>query len=149
MSLPESCQEIEATLTEMESCMSLLLPGFDRTDVQTTNRSPPSSQLANACPSADEQPCCSRDLKEDRREGVIQEEEETKERKHEESREGKERKEVEDREGEKRGEEGSSEEEEEGPPDGDVFIRSSGLVSHSYSLDLDLRPGELSHTPTP
>uniref|UniRef100_A0A8D0A1X4 UV-stimulated scaffold protein A n=1 Tax=Sander lucioperca TaxID=283035 RepID=A0A8D0A1X4_SANLU len=88
--MEESCQEIEATLTEMESCMSLLLPGFDRTDVQTTNRSPPSSQLANACPS-------------------------------------------------KRGEEGSSEEEEGGPPDGDVFIRSSGLVSHSYSLDLDLR----------
>ncbi|XP_031175434.1 UV-stimulated scaffold protein A [Sander lucioperca] len=139
--MEESCQEIEATLTEMESCMSLLLPGFDRTDVQTTNRSPPSSQLANACPSADEQPCCSRDLKEDRREGMIQEEEETKERKHEESREGKERKDVEDREGEKRGEEGSSEEEEGGPPDGDVFIRSSGLVSHSYSLDLDLRPG--------
>ncbi|KAA8589199.1 hypothetical protein FQN60_010544, partial [Etheostoma spectabile] len=136
--MEESCQEIEATLTEMESCMSLLLPGFDHTDIQTTSRSPPSSQAASACLSADKQPCCSRDLNEDRTGGMIQEEEETKERQHEESREGKDRKEVEDPEGE---EEGSSEEEEGRPPDDSVFIRNSGLVSHSYSLDLDLRPG--------
>ncbi|XP_044062100.1 UV-stimulated scaffold protein A isoform X2 [Siniperca chuatsi] len=189
--MEESYREIEATLTEMESCMRLLFPEFDLTDIQTTNSSPPNSQPANE----NEQPCCSKDLKDDRREGMIQEREDSREDKksngeekrgkedkgvteeksnNREEKKGKEKersedkekrdgneqqeekkkgKEVEDGEEKKRDmetaqregeeeedEEGSSEEEEE-PLGEDLFIRNSGLVSHSYSLDLNLSPG--------
>lgn len=186
--MEESYQDIEATLTEMESCMRLLLPQFDFTDIQTTNSSPPNSQLANECPSVDEQPCCSKDLKDNSREGMMQEREESreekksatgkrreeykgpteeqrnnrrgkkgkekKERSEDEKREDKERrdgKRTEDGEEnkgkmdtsqrEEEEEEGSSEEEVGDPLDDDLFIRNSGLISHSYSLDLNLSPG--------
>ncbi|XP_070769438.1 UV-stimulated scaffold protein A [Enoplosus armatus] len=212
--MEESYQEMEATLTEMESCMRLILPEFDLADIQTANSSPPNSQPANECPSVDEQPCCSKDLKDDGREGTIPEREDSREeeksngevkrgkedegmteekRNNGEEKKGKERskdeegvdkdrrggneqgeekkgKELEDgeekkgdmetaqREGEEEeeeggsseedeGEEGSSEEdegeeeEEEQPLDEDLFIRNSGLISHSYSLDLNLSPG--------
>lgn len=185
--MSESYQEIEATLTEMESCMRLLFPDFDLTDIQTTKSQPPNSQPANECPSVDEQPCCSKDLKDDRRERMIQdreekkstaeekggkenkgmtEEKEKKERSEDEEMKNKERrdgneqeeengKEVEEGD-EKEGEietaqrvgeeEEDAEEEEEGhgeeqAGDDDLFIRSSGLISHSYSLDLNLSPG--------
>lgn len=135
--------------------MSLLLPEFNLTDVQTTNSSPPDSQPANECPSADEQPCCSKDLKDGRREGTIQEKEESKEEKtgREEETKGKEEKkrcEDEDRrdgneQEEKKGTEGEDEGEEEESSEEDVdedaFIRTSGLLSHAYSLDLNLHPG--------
>ncbi|XP_070819383.1 UV-stimulated scaffold protein A [Chaetodon trifascialis] len=185
--MEESYQEIEATLTEMESCMRLLFPEFDLTGIQMTNSSPPKSQPANECPSVDEQPCCSQDLRENKR-GVIQQREEGIEEKNsngeedkgmtekmsnrgerekgergrsedetsedEERRDGNEQEEkrrahVEDeeettqREGEE--EEDNEEEEdgssEEGDDDEDLFIRNSGLISHSYSLDLNLSPG--------
>uniref|UniRef100_I3K0F5 UV-stimulated scaffold protein A n=1 Tax=Oreochromis niloticus TaxID=8128 RepID=I3K0F5_ORENI len=104
--MEESQQEIEATLTEMESCMRLLFPDFSPIDIQTANSSPSNSQPATKCPSDDEQPCCSKDLRADGR-GAKQEE--------------------------------SSTEEEEA--DDEDFIRNSGLISHSYSLDLNLSPG--------
>ncbi|KAF3837747.1 hypothetical protein F7725_009515 [Dissostichus mawsoni] len=74
--MEESYQEIEATLTEMESCMSLLIPGFHFTESHTTNSSPPHSQPANEPSSVEEEPCCSKDLQEERTEGKIQEKEE-------------------------------------------------------------------------
>ncbi|XP_029297071.1 UV-stimulated scaffold protein A isoform X2 [Cottoperca gobio] len=178
--MEESYQEIGATLTEMESCMSLLFPGFDLTNIQPTNNTPPNSQPANESPSVDEQPCCSSDLQEDRREGMMQEKEgtrvekksnfegkigkedkgmteknmnnteattgqEKKERDDKERRDGNEQQEEkkgkEDWEKRKREEEGSSEEEEGETLDQDLFIRNSGLMSHSYSLNLNLSPG--------
>lgn len=195
---------MEATLIEMDSCMRLLFPEFDLADIQTTISSPPNSQPANEYPSIDEQPCCSKDLRNDRREGMIQEEvsreEENsnvegkrgkedkgmteemrnsrreekkgkeKERSGDEEGEDKERRdgneqvekkgeEVEDREQKKldmkeaqsKGEEeededGSGDEEEEEPLCEDLFIRNSGLISHSYSLDLNLIPGRYNST---
>ncbi|XP_044220329.1 UV-stimulated scaffold protein A isoform X2 [Thunnus albacares] len=181
--MEEAYQDIEATLTEMESCMKLLFPKFDLTDDQTTNSSPPNSQPANECVPDDEQPCCSKDLKDDKREEKTQgreegrkekkdkevTEEKTDNREKKKAKENKEKssddeeredkkkrrdgneeektREMEERqrEGEEdddaEEEEGSSEEEEEELIDEDLFIRNSGLISHSYRLDLNLSPG--------
>uniref|UniRef100_A0A8C4DMB8 UV-stimulated scaffold protein A n=1 Tax=Dicentrarchus labrax TaxID=13489 RepID=A0A8C4DMB8_DICLA len=111
--MEESYPDIEATLTEMETCMRLLLPEFDLTGIHTTDSSPPISQTANDCPPVDEQPCCSKDLKDDGSEGMIEKKEET----------------------------WSDGNEREEHLDEDLFIRNSGLISHSYSLDLNLSPG--------
>uniref|UniRef100_A0AAQ5YHY5 UV-stimulated scaffold protein A n=1 Tax=Amphiprion ocellaris TaxID=80972 RepID=A0AAQ5YHY5_AMPOC len=92
--MEESYEEIEATLTEMESCMKLLFPQFDLTAVQAANSSPSNSQP------------------EKRSEGE-----------------------------ERRGSSEEEEEEDEEPLDEGSFIRNSGLISHSYSLDLNLSPG--------
>lgn len=182
--MEESCQEIEATLAEMESCMRLLFPEVGLTDIQTANSSLSNSQQANECPSDDDQPCCSKDLRADGREGKIQEREEKKgdrgmteenrnnrEEKSEREKEKKGSEGVEGKDGnkqemnkckegeisdEKKGdmeaeqeEEEGNEEEQEGSSVGDEeeeadyedFIRNSGLISHSYSLDLNFSPG--------
>nr|XP_046261999.1 UV-stimulated scaffold protein A [Scatophagus argus] len=138
--MEESYQEIETTLTQMESCMRLLFPEFGLTDIHTTNSSPPNSQPANESPSADEQPCCSKDLKDDRREGMIEEREEGRGemKSNDEDRRGKEDEETETVQSE--GEE-EEEEDEDDEDDENLFIRNSGLISHSYSLDLNLSPG--------
>ncbi|XP_069580732.1 UV-stimulated scaffold protein A isoform X1 [Brachyistius frenatus] len=173
--MEESSQEIEATLTEMESCMRLLFPEFCLTDIQTANC---------RCPLDDDQPCCSKDLNDDGREGKIHErerekkstgkdkegdkglteegrknredkggkgkkeqrcegEEEEEEKEQDEEEDGVEKKSAqeEDDDDDEGEEDGSSEEEEEGPRDEDSFIRNSGLISHAYSLDLNLSPG--------
>uniref|UniRef100_A0AAX7TH64 UV-stimulated scaffold protein A n=1 Tax=Astatotilapia calliptera TaxID=8154 RepID=A0AAX7TH64_ASTCA len=113
--MEELQQEIEATLTEMESCMRLLFPDFSPIDIQTANSSPSNSQPATKCPSDDEQPCCSKDLRADDRVGKVEQEEESEQE-----------------------ESNTDNEEEAGDED---FIRNSGLISHSYSLDLNLSPG--------
>uniref|UniRef100_A0A3Q3BQJ8 UV-stimulated scaffold protein A n=1 Tax=Haplochromis burtoni TaxID=8153 RepID=A0A3Q3BQJ8_HAPBU len=74
--MEELQQEIEATLTEMESCMRLLFPDFSPIDIQTANSSPSNSQPATKCPSDEEQPCCSKDLRADGRVGKVQERDE-------------------------------------------------------------------------
>uniref|UniRef100_A0AAX7SQH5 UV-stimulated scaffold protein A n=1 Tax=Astatotilapia calliptera TaxID=8154 RepID=A0AAX7SQH5_ASTCA len=119
--MEELQQEIEATLTEMESCMRLLFPDFSPIDIQTANSSPSNSQPATKCPSDDEQPCCSKDLRADDREA-----------------ERREVMEVEQEEESEQEESNTDNEEEAGDED---FIRNSGLISHSYSLDLNLSPG--------
>ncbi|KAG7241638.1 hypothetical protein INR49_025405, partial [Caranx melampygus] len=185
--MEDSEQEIEATLTEMESCMKLLFPEFGLSDVPGVNSTLPNSRPANHCPSDDEQPCCSRDLRDNRREGAKQVGEGSREektscgterredekemleergekrndregrgkgkmermfeddREEERRRDGKENEEEIEKGEEKRkqeeGEEGRSEEEEEELFDEDLFIRNSGLISHSYNLELNLSPG--------
>ncbi|XP_040904631.1 UV-stimulated scaffold protein A isoform X2 [Toxotes jaculatrix] len=199
--MEESYLEIKATLTEMESCMSLLFPEFGLTDVQTVNSSPSNSQPATESPSDDEQPCCSKDVRDDKKEGMNPGGEESREgkkssgteekmeedkgmmekgkrgkdkkgkgkkekmsedeaREDEKRRDGNEQQEEEEEEKggkvddgeeiqkeqgeekeEKDKEEERSSEEEEEPFDEDMFIRNSGLISHSYSLDLNLSPG--------
>uniref|UniRef100_A0A665VHI5 UV-stimulated scaffold protein A n=1 Tax=Echeneis naucrates TaxID=173247 RepID=A0A665VHI5_ECHNA len=114
--MEESHQEIEATLTQMESCMRLLSPEFDLTDMQTMHNSTLD----------DEQPCCSKDLKSDRLEAKDGEETE---------------KEFDKGQGNK-GEEEKESCDEEGPYEEDLFIRNSGLISHAYNLDLNFTPGE-------
>lgn len=148
LSSPDSYQEIEAALTEMESCMKLLFPEFDVTDIQSRLQSSPA---ACECPSIDEQPCCSRDLVVDGKETMIkerQEEENGAEEKRakdepmteqEESRRQEGNTEAAGKEGEE--EENEDEEERRSEDEDDSFIRSSGLVSHSYSLDLNISRG--------
>ncbi|GAA6218709.1 UV-stimulated scaffold protein A [Lates japonicus] len=205
--MEESYQEIEATLTEMESCMNLLFPEFSLIDIQPVNGCSSNSQPANRCPSDDEQPCCSKDMTDNRKgeesrekkrssgtgevgeedKGMVKEEEKEEEKNNRGEKKGKGKKEkisddeergdkkrtegneqeevkrggkVEDGEerkqetGKDQGEgeeeeeeedmeeeEESSEDEEEEQFDGDMFIRNSGLISHSYSLDLNVSPG--------
>lgn len=183
--LSEMYQEIEATLTEMESCMRLLFPDYGLTDTQSVGSSPSTSHSANGCLSDDQQPCCSKDVKADRKEGKKQqmcrsskeetgngkkknpeEDGEKTEQKRSSEEEGKEEKwsddeerecerrrdgieqvekegTVEDREKTEKGNSDVEEEEDEEEEafDGDVFIRNAGLISHSYSLDLNLSPG--------
>ncbi|XP_056899897.1 UV-stimulated scaffold protein A isoform X1 [Takifugu flavidus] len=129
-------QEIETTLKEMESCMKLLFPEFDDTDIQSR---PQIFQSASECESADEQPCCSRDLAEDGKETMIKEKQEEKICA-EETRDEDDH--MTDRPAKKLEEEEDDEEEEEGhnEDEGYSFIRSSGLISHSYSLDLTINP---------
>lgn len=107
--------------------MSLLFPEFDMIDIQNTKSSPPSSQSANECPSVEEPPCCSKDLK--------------KEQSKEEKKSNWER--MKEEEGKRKAEESeeSSEEEDGETLDEDLFIRNSGLISHAYSLDLNFSFG--------
>lgn len=124
-------------MTEMESCMKLLFPEFDITDIQSSLQS---IQSASECPSADEQPCCSRDLVDDGKEPKIKEKQEDKNCA-EEKRDKVDH--ITDLPAKKLEEEDDEEEEEEGnnEDEGDSFIRSFGLISHSYSLDLAISPG--------
>ncbi|XP_034036864.1 UV-stimulated scaffold protein A [Thalassophryne amazonica] len=169
----EDChQEIEATLTELDSCIKLLCPDFDIADLQTTSSSSVFAQSASKSPPDDEQPCCSKDVKDDRIEGKkgakevesnsrekkkVQEksvemavEAEVKKRRNRESQKEK-RNEDEKREEnqteweelqrEREMEECDEEEECEEEIHGEDFIRNTGLVSHTYTLDLSLSPG--------
>lgn len=136
------CQEIQATLTEMESCMRLLLPDCGLTDTQTVSGSPPN------CPPDEEQPCCSKDVRDDWEEGKREEREDSgkgpdmgKEKgKTGKGGEGDEEEQVGDGKETEEGEEDDDEEEDR--CDEDLFCRNSGLISYSYSLDLNLSPGE-------
>lgn len=140
--LSDSYQEIEATLTEMDSCMKLLFPDFDLTDVKekVSGRSTPISKPATA---DEEQPCCSEDLRDERKEEPTESKRRNPKK---EEREGKDeektRKEKHgDGENEKKQKEDEEGSEEEELPDKDLFIRNSGLISHAYSLDLNLSAG--------
>lgn len=126
----ESVQDIEAALTEMESCTRLLFPDFSLSDFHTA-----SSSSSNVNPPEGEEPCCSKTIQEnqdlqEKRTGRMENQDECSEQ-----HDGKE-KEADDE--EELSEEDSSSEEE---VDEDLFIRNSGLVSHSYSLDVSLSPG--------
>lgn len=142
-------REIQDTLTEMENCFRLLMPDpFDFTvnDAElepviekTANEGEPASismQLADCQPSSlrhidDEQPCCSKDLssilpclKADKN-GDMNEELETSDR---------------------RGADGEGCSEVElaaatGDDDYETFVRSHGLGSHKYTLDLEISTG--------
>uniref|UniRef100_A0A3B4ATS1 UV-stimulated scaffold protein A n=1 Tax=Periophthalmus magnuspinnatus TaxID=409849 RepID=A0A3B4ATS1_9GOBI len=140
--MEDSCKEIEATLTEMESCMKLLFPEFELTNVKedVPRSSSPNLQLANI---SDPQPCCSKDLVNGPNQEELVEKQATNEEHNREL--GKELqnpdntgKNEDDDEDEDDEDQESSEEDQ--PPNED-FIRSSGLISHSYSLDLNLSSG--------
>ncbi|XP_041846230.1 UV-stimulated scaffold protein A isoform X2 [Melanotaenia boesemani] len=156
--MQESYEEMEATLTEMESCMKLLFPDFILSDFQTADSDSSDSRPIRVPPSDHEEPCCSKQLVDNQRDGQKQESEEAgaKKKSKEIERTGnKEKKRRNIEEDEEKGEnagdgedeeeeegEGSSEEDDEEPVDEEqVFIRNSGLISHSYSLDLNLSPG--------
>lgn len=121
--MEDSYEEIEATLTEMESCMKLLFP--DLTDVSSApNRRPPDDN--------EEQPSCSKDLNEQRDDESLQ----NREAKNEPRVKGETNPENDTSPSDD--DDGSEEDE---PRDEEQFIRNSGLVSHAYSLNLNLSTG--------
>lgn len=167
--MSESVQDIEAALTQMEACTRLLFPDFGLADFQPASSSSSDSRPSEGEePCCSKTLLEDRNLQE-KTGGLKEEESRIKgekggdswmtERKEEEmDREDKqsedggaedkrseqqEEKGKEDYEREKsemeREEESSDEEEEEA--DEDSFIRTSGLISHSYSLDVSLSPG--------
>lgn len=115
----EMASEIEESLTEMNNCMTLIIPdslnffiGSDKTTEVSTER--------HRDPDAwDEQPCCSKDLNKEA--GRMAEATKSEEEK----------------------EDSCGESDMEDGMDEDVFIRSSGLMSHTYRLDLNVSSGWL------
>nr|XP_015816336.2 UV-stimulated scaffold protein A isoform X3 [Nothobranchius furzeri] len=145
--MEESSQDIEAALTEMDSCMKLLFPDFSPSDFLSA-RSSSDSKPDPDCPSEGDEPCCSKDLQRSRRGGHVQEEEREKgdeeniTRKEGRGMAGEEREDAEFKEYRDRRVkecEMESDEEEESVDEGS-FIRNSGLVSYSYSLNVSLGP---------
>lgn len=154
--------------------MRLLLPDFGVTDIQMVSSSPSSTPPANECPSDDEQPCYSKNVKADSKEGKKHHKGETceedktvygnknncmkgiekmEQKSYEEesvceNRGGrnKEEKVKDGQDPENQNSKGEKEGEENESLDKDLFIRNSGLISHAYSLDLSLSPGGYSHT---
>ncbi|XP_030621623.1 UV-stimulated scaffold protein A [Chanos chanos] len=129
--MEEMVPEIERCLTEMNNCLTLVLPddfNFCSLDPPPANQEAVSTPFfqdrRNSSGSCDnEQPCCSKELtnnRDDKMAEVKEGEEETK--------------------AEEEAEEESSEEESETEEvlDEDSFIRSTGLISHNYHLDLDI-----------
>uniref|UniRef100_A0A1A8PCT3 UV-stimulated scaffold protein A n=1 Tax=Nothobranchius rachovii TaxID=451742 RepID=A0A1A8PCT3_9TELE len=145
--MEESSQDIEAALTEMDSCMKLLFPDFSPSDFHSA-RSSSDSKPDPDRPSEGDEPCCSKDLQHSRRGGHVQEEEREKgdeeniTRKEDGGMAGEKREDAEFKEHRDRGVtecEMESDEEEESVDEGS-FIRNSGLVSYSYSLNVSLGP---------
>lgn len=133
----ESYDEIQANLTEMESCMKLLFPDFELTNVKAEV---PRSSSSNCQPAniIEEQPCCSKDLINGPKEAALvrkqtsNEDHGNKEKEQQNS----------DSTNQKKDEDEDESGEEEQPSNADLFIRNSGLLSHSYSLDLNLIAGK-------
>lgn len=162
--MEESCQEIEATLTEMDSCLKLLLPDeFELSDLQTAVCSPEKwLQGKHGRPPLDtveenQQPCCSKGLTVEGRFTAGREKILTKGTEKSLVEGNQEERQAEtDEKAQKKGEalrmmpeqdESAEEGEEEAGSDErvddlskDSFIRNSGLISHSYSLNINLEP---------
>lgn len=162
--MEESYQEIETTMTEMKGCLELLLP--DEFGLSEENATIPNSlsprdgdlALAHRHRLEDELPCSSQSVT---AEGALWKETEDN-GKRKETREEKDEKKCLDARMEHSAEtvemvvmegtalktnqeceeqEADSDEEEtemDNVPDEDVFIRSSGLISHSYSLNINI-----------
>ncbi|XP_023184717.1 UV-stimulated scaffold protein A isoform X1 [Xiphophorus maculatus] len=143
--MEESYQDIEAALTEMESCMKLLFPEFGLAGSPADNSGPSDGQPDKGCQADDDEPCCSKNLRERRdcREEEKEEEEEHSDTENREKSCEEERKE--DEEGRTKAEmeedgEGAEDSSQEESDEEDSFIRNSGLISHTYSLDVSLSP---------
>lgn len=108
--------------------MTLLFPDFELTDVRTDS----SSSATSRPPDENEEPSCSKDLNEERDDELHQ----NQETKNEPSVKGEKKTENDTSQNE---DDETSEEDE--PHDEDQFIRNSGLISHAYSLDLNLSTG--------
>ncbi|XP_008417961.1 UV-stimulated scaffold protein A-like isoform X3 [Poecilia reticulata] len=136
--MEESYQDIEAALTEMESCMKLLFPEFGLAGSPAANSDPSDRQPDKDCRADENEPCCSKNLRERR---DCREEEENSDTENREKSFEEERKENE--EGRMKAEmeedgEGAEESSQEESDEEDSFIRNSGLISHTYSLDVSL-----------
>uniref|UniRef100_A0A096LU00 UV-stimulated scaffold protein A n=1 Tax=Poecilia formosa TaxID=48698 RepID=A0A096LU00_POEFO len=123
--MEESYQDIEAALTEMESCMKLLFPEFGLAGSPAANSGPSDGQPDKDCRVDDDEPCCSKNT--ENRDKSCEERKEDKE--------GRTKAEMEE------DGEGAEESSQEESDEEDSFIRNSGLISHTYSLDVSLSSG--------
>ncbi|XP_072292307.1 UV-stimulated scaffold protein A isoform X2 [Eucyclogobius newberryi] len=130
--MEDSCEEIEANLTEINSCMKLLFPEFEFTNVEedVPTSSSPNCQPANV---NDSEPSCSKDLINGPKDEEFVEKQASSEE-HDGNGEKEQEKPVK---ASQKGDEDESSDEDQ-PPNEDLFIRNSGLISHAYSLDLNL-----------
>uniref|UniRef100_A0A3B3W2I2 UV-stimulated scaffold protein A n=1 Tax=Poecilia latipinna TaxID=48699 RepID=A0A3B3W2I2_9TELE len=130
-------EDIEAALTEMESCMKLLFPEFGLAGSPAANSGPSDGQPDKDCRVDDDEPCCSKNLRERRdcREEEEDSDTENREKSCEERKEDEEGRTKAEMEEDGEGAEESSQEESD---EEDSFIRNSGLISHTYSLDVSL-----------
>ncbi|XP_060783442.1 UV-stimulated scaffold protein A isoform X2 [Neoarius graeffei] len=112
--MEEMASEIEECLTEMNNCMTLIMPDSVNFFIVNDKTAEVSTEHRQEPDAWDEQPCCSKDLNKEA--GRMAEGNKSEEEK-------------EDSSGESDVEEGVDE---------DAFIRSSGLMSHTYHLDLNM-----------
>lgn len=134
-SVSESYQDIEAALTEMESCMKLLFPEFGLAGYPADTSSPSDDQPDKGCQADDDEPCCSKNLRERKEDSDTENREKSCEEERKEDEEGRTKAEMEE------DGEGAEESSQEESDEEDSFIRNSGLISHTYSLDVSLSPG--------
>lgn len=113
--MEEMTADIEESLTEINSCMTLIMPDHFHlfSDTNATGGKTISSSTEPQ-QDEDEEPCCSKDL--NVKHGGM----------------------VEGSKGDEQKEESSDESETEGDGNEDAFIRSTGLISHKYQLDLNI-----------
>lgn len=114
--------DIEESLTEMNNCMTLIMSDsltFFSEELMAVSEKSTDVSTEHHTEVRDEQPCCSKDLNKQGRRiaeaGTADEMEES-----------------------------SGESEMDASVDEDVFIRSTGLMSHTYKLDLNVSSGGLS-----
>ncbi|XP_043983161.1 UV-stimulated scaffold protein A isoform X1 [Gambusia affinis] len=132
--MEESYQDIEAALTEMESCMKLLFPEFGLAGYPADTSSPSDDQPDKGCQADDDEPCCSKNLRERKEDSDTENREKSCEEERKEDEEGRTKAEMEE------DGEGAEESSQEESDEEDSFIRNSGLISHTYSLDVSLSP---------
>ncbi|XP_062856395.1 UV-stimulated scaffold protein A [Trichomycterus rosablanca] len=111
--MEELTSEIEESLTEINNCMTLIVP--DHFDLFSTESATPAEKTCSSISDtkvSDEEPCCSKNHSDETAEGRRTEEDK------------------------EEGCEGSDTE--EGGVDADMFIRSTGLMSRTYQLDLNI-----------
>lgn len=112
--------EIEESLTEMNNCMALILPdslNFFSEELTAACKKPieVSTERHQNMDAWGEQPCCSKDLTKDDERVATK--------------------------ADKENEDSSAESDMEGGVEENMFIRSSGLMSHTYRLDLNVSSG--------
>lgn len=120
---PERSAEMEECLTEINNCMTLIMPDhFNLFSAESTSWSEPSRSPIPQRNVSEEEPCCSTDQRDTGSDpagggggGARTEEQD---------------------------EESDDGDTEEGGVDADMFIRNTGLMSRTYRLDLNISTGE-------
>ncbi|XP_051505467.1 UV-stimulated scaffold protein A isoform X1 [Myxocyprinus asiaticus] len=109
--MEEMTAAIEENLTEMNNCIKLLAPD----DLNLFNEEPAAASASTEAEDISDQPCCSKDLSHEQNRQMIEKKNE-----------------------EEQKDESSDESDMEEVPDKDAFLRSTGLMSHRYQLELNV-----------
>ncbi|KAA0709119.1 UV-stimulated scaffold protein A [Triplophysa tibetana] len=109
--MEEMTAGIEETLTEMNNCIKLLVTD----DLNLFSEEPSTFPSSSGSEDTSEQPCCSKDLSHEQSKEITQEKSEKEEK-----------------------DECSDDSDMEEVPEENVFLRSTGLMSHKYQLELSV-----------